>query len=244
MRLAARSQRFARPIDSTEPVNAAPPSAVRGAMPSAVSSPATSGSRPGAATAKHSSASRAMRAPRAPPALLGIRERARLCGTGNRDLCSRRSAAGRPRPKSQRADEAFPDAKAEEEHKHQEVHEWKERVLLHRPQIVGGPGDRAEIHEPVKTCPPRTAEPAHGCVRRRESQRKHEYERGHADQDIPVLCDLLAHRAPVEEPVDADPHAEVNARVEEREEAEHAAVLRERADTEELAHGGNSERDR
>ena len=47
-----------------------------------------------------------------------------------------------------------------------------------------------------------------------------------------MLGDLAAHCAPIKEPIDADPHAQMHTGVEEREEAEHAPVLCQCADAE------------
>src|SRR5687767_4859155 len=82
-----------------------------------------------------------------------------------------------------------------------EVHEREERVLLDGPKVVHRSTEGGEKDQAVQLRPALSAEPAHPAVGGRQRERDQHEESGHADEDVFVLHDLLAHQAPIEEPV-------------------------------------------
>src|SRR5437868_2238302 len=81
------------------------------------------------------------------------------------------------------------DAEAEQENEDREVDEREEGVLLHRPEVVNGSGDRGNVDESMQPRPP-FAEPLHPAFGRRQREWQENQPRKHSDEDVSVLEDF------------------------------------------------------
>src|ERR1700730_13478000 len=104
------------------------------------------------------------------------------------------------------------------------------------------PQDSAQINCAMEPLPAPSAETPNPAGCRGDCQRNQEHEAGEADGDETPLQNILPHFVPVEEFVEPNPGAKVQAEVEERKQSEHPAKPYEQRQLQNFPQRSNRER--
>ena len=99
-----------------------------------------------------------------------------------------------------------------------------EDIGLDQPPEMHDAGDRRDVRQAMQRLPAAAQPPDHALGGRHRQRQQHQ-PRQHPDGDEAALGDVFEHPREVEELVEHDPREQVQRRVEEREQAEHAPQL-------------------
>ncbi len=116
-------------------------------------------------------------------------------------------------------------------------------IGFHEPVVVDYTSDGAEVDCAVEHLPAAAAEAANPAGCGGDGERNHEHKTGEADGDEGALGDVFQHFGPIEVAIEPEPSGEMQAGVEKREKAEHAAEADELRQLQDLAERRDGERE-
>src|SRR5690348_1973383 len=159
-------------------------------------------------------------------------------GRGSGFLLRQRAGSGGGAAPLEPVDDAPQQQNADEE----SVLQRFAHVGFHEPVVVDDAGNRRDINEAVEHLPAAAAEAANPSGGGSERERNQQDEAEKADGDERTLVNVLPHGVEIERLIGAEIGEEVQAHVEKREEAEHAAEANEFRKIERFAKRRDAER--